>query len=328
MVGRNCCEAVAHEGHLERLSCAARASFVAGLRAYGCATRREVSSWARTLFWGLPGLIVFGIVGLLVAIPNGNVIFCVLGLVIFGGLTIFDFNRLRSTGIASSPPMSQASSSTSSTSCYCCWTPFHRHNHGTTTMSMPGLRDDRLFPVLSASELSEMAAFGTHVPTIVGQLLFEAGEASYDLFVVLEGEAEAVRVDDPDAPIIAAYGPGGFVGELNLLTGQRRSVSCRVTVAGRVLVIAQADFRRLMSVRPALAETIFNALVGRRELLRAGDGAQAIRIVGSRYSPEAMSLRTFAEHAHLAYAWIDIEDADDVGGFLTSWDYAHRTFLP
>ena len=100
-----------------------------------------------------------------------------------------------------------------------------------------------------------MAAFGTHVPTIVGQLLFEAGEASYDLFVVLEGEAEAVRVDDPDAPIIAAYGPGGFVSELNLLTGQRRSVSCRVTVAGRVLVIAQADFRRLMSVRPALAET-------------------------------------------------------------------------
>jgi thioredoxin reductase (NADPH) len=153
-------------------------------------------------------------------------------------------------------------------------------------MSMPSLRDDHVFPVLGASELTEIAAFGTDEPTIAGQLLFKAGEASYDLFVVLEGEAEVVRVHAPDALVIASYGPGESIGELSLLTGQRRSVSCRVRVAGRVLVIPQADFRRLMSVRPALAKTIFKALVGRRELLRSGDGAQAIRIIGSRYAPE------------------------------------------
>jgi thioredoxin reductase (NADPH) len=186
------------------------------------------------------------------------------------------------------------------------------------TMSVPDLRDDRAFPVLSVSELSEIAAFGIEQPTGAGQLLFEAGDASYDLFVLLEGEAEVVRFDDADAVVIAAYGPGGFVGELNLLTGQRRSVTCRVTVAGRVLVIAEAEFRRLMSVRPALAEIVFNALVARRELLRSGEGAQAIRIVGSRYSPEAMSLRTFAEHSHLAHAWVDVEDVDDVDVFLAS----------
>jgi len=31
-----------------------------------------------------------------------------------------------------------------------------------------------------------------------------------------------------------------------------------------------------------------------------------------------MSLRTFADHAHLTYAWIDIEDADEVEALLTS----------
>lgn len=185
-------------------------------------------------------------------------------------------------------------------------------------MSASDPRDDSAFPVLSASELSEIAAFGIEQPTGAGQLLFQAGDASYDLFVLLEGEAEVVRFDDADAVVIAAYGPGGFVGELNLLTGQRRSVTCRVTVAGRVLVIAEAEFRRLMSVRPALAEIVFNALVARRELLRSGEGAQAIRIVGSRYSPEAMSLRTFAEHSHLAHAWVDVEDADDIEVFLAS----------
>ena len=183
----------------------------------------------------------------------------------------------------------------------------------------PRGRGDRVFPVLSVSELSDIAAFGSEERTSVGQLLFEAGDASDELFVVLEGAAEAMRANDPDAPVIATYGPGCFVGELNLVTGQRRQLSCRVTAAGRVLVIAQADFRRLMSVRPALAETIFKALLGRRERLRSGDGAHAIRIIGSRYSPEAMSLRAFAEHAHLAYTWIDIEDVDDVEELLRSF---------
>jgi thioredoxin reductase (NADPH) len=177
---------------------------------------------------------------------------------------------------------------------------------------------DAAWVVLSAAELAEIGAFGAVQETTVGQLLFQAGEASYDLFVVLEGDVEVVRLDAEDAQVIAAYGPGGFAGELNLLTGQRRSLSCRVTVAGRVLVVAEAEFRRLMSARPMLAETIFNALVARREILRSGDGAQAIRIIGSRYSPEAMSLRTFAEHSHLAAAWVDVEDADDADALLAS----------
>ena len=42
--------------------------------AYGYATRRDLSSWARTLFWALLALIVFGIITIFVAIPNGNII--------------------------------------------------------------------------------------------------------------------------------------------------------------------------------------------------------------------------------------------------------------
>jgi FtsH-binding integral membrane protein len=81
------------------------AAFVAGLGSYGYATRRDLSSWARTLFWALLALIVFGIVTLLVSIPNGNVIYCVLGLAIFGGFTVFDFNRLRRAEMASAVPI-------------------------------------------------------------------------------------------------------------------------------------------------------------------------------------------------------------------------------
>ena len=76
----------------------ATALFVAGCGAYGYATRRDLSSWARGLFWALLALIVFGIVSIFVAIPNANIIYAVAGLGIFGGFTIFDFNRLRRAG--------------------------------------------------------------------------------------------------------------------------------------------------------------------------------------------------------------------------------------
>jgi FtsH-binding integral membrane protein len=76
----------------------ATAAFVAACGAYGYATRRDLSSWARTLFWALLGLIVFGIVAIFVSIPGSHIIYAALGLGIFGAFTIFDFNRLRRAG--------------------------------------------------------------------------------------------------------------------------------------------------------------------------------------------------------------------------------------
>jgi modulator of FtsH protease len=71
------------------------AAFVAAFGAYGYATRRDLSSWARTLFWALLGLIGFGLVALFVSIPGSHIIYAVAGLGIFGAFTIYDFNRLR-----------------------------------------------------------------------------------------------------------------------------------------------------------------------------------------------------------------------------------------
>ena len=77
------------------LSGGATALFVAGCGAAGYATRRDLSSLARGLFWALVGLIAFGIVLVFVEIPNGSLIYAVAGLAIFAGLIAYDFQRLR-----------------------------------------------------------------------------------------------------------------------------------------------------------------------------------------------------------------------------------------
>jgi FtsH-binding integral membrane protein len=83
----------------------ATGGFVAGLGAVGYATRRDLSSWYRVLFCALLGLIVFGLVAIFVSIPNENIIWSVAGLVIFGGYTILDFNRLRRSGQEEAVPI-------------------------------------------------------------------------------------------------------------------------------------------------------------------------------------------------------------------------------
>ncbi len=83
----------------------ATAAFVAILGTAGYATRRDLSSWYRVLFWALLALLGFGLVAIFVSIPGESVIWSVAGLVIFGGYTILDFNRLRRAGADSAVPI-------------------------------------------------------------------------------------------------------------------------------------------------------------------------------------------------------------------------------
>jgi modulator of FtsH protease len=87
----------------------ATALFIAGFGAAGYATRRDLSGIARLCFWALIALIVFGIVLIFVRIPGGELIYSVLGLVIFAGLTMFDFQRLRRSKDINSAPLLAAS---------------------------------------------------------------------------------------------------------------------------------------------------------------------------------------------------------------------------
>lgn len=87
----------------------ATALFIAGFGAFGYATRRDLSAIARFCFWALIGLIVFGIVLIFVQIPNGQLIYAILGLAIFAGLTAFDFQRLRRSRDIRTAPLLAAS---------------------------------------------------------------------------------------------------------------------------------------------------------------------------------------------------------------------------
>ncbi len=77
---------------------AATALFVGGLGAVGYTTRTDLAAGYRLLSLLLFGLIAYGFITLFIAMPGAYVIYALLGLGIFGGYTILDFNRMRSAG--------------------------------------------------------------------------------------------------------------------------------------------------------------------------------------------------------------------------------------
>jgi FtsH-binding integral membrane protein len=90
-------------------SAGATALFIAGFGAAGYATRRDLAIVARIGFWALVALIAFGILLIFVNIPNGALIYSILGLVIFAGLTMVDFQRVRRSTNYESAPLLAAS---------------------------------------------------------------------------------------------------------------------------------------------------------------------------------------------------------------------------
>jgi uncharacterized protein len=87
----------------------ATALFIAGFGAAGYATRRDLAPVARVAFWTLVGLIIFGIAAIFVNCPGSGLVYSVLGMVIFAGFTMFDFQRLRTSTDTASAPLLAAS---------------------------------------------------------------------------------------------------------------------------------------------------------------------------------------------------------------------------
>jgi FtsH-binding integral membrane protein len=82
----------------------ATALFMGGCGTYGYATRRDLGMVGRVSFFALLGLILLSIVLIFIRIPGADLVYSIIGLVIFAGLTMYDFQRLRrSRGMASAP---------------------------------------------------------------------------------------------------------------------------------------------------------------------------------------------------------------------------------
>jgi thioredoxin reductase (NADPH) len=74
-------------------------------------------------------------------------------------------------------------------------------------------------------------------------VLFREGADSSELFVILQGRVAIVEgYGGPEERVIGVHGPGRFLGELNLLTGQASFTTAVVTGPGEVHAVPERAF--------------------------------------------------------------------------------------
>src|SRR5437660_290942 len=121
----------------------------------------------------------------------------------------------------------------------------------------PGSRE-AAFPTLTPQEMEFIRAHATAQRYADGDVVFKAGQAAIDFFVVEEGGIEIIN-PTADNALVTTHGPGHFAGDVDLLT--RRPVIVTAIARGPTVLlrVPNADFRRVMSEVQSLGEKLVDA---------------------------------------------------------------------
>jgi thioredoxin reductase (NADPH) len=174
--------------------------------------------------------------------------------------------------------------------------------------------DPFLSPPLDGEQLALLSRYGQERPTTAGQVLFREGDRAYDFIVVLSGAVSVVDHEAGVARELATLGPGRFLAELNILTGERVFATAVVSEPGSVLIVPVDRLQEVITQNQTLSDVIVQVILRRRQWLvqqRAG-----LRIFGSRTSPDARRLREFAARNRLPHVWVDLDTDPAAGAVL------------
>jgi thioredoxin reductase (NADPH) len=137
-------------------------------------------------------------------------------------------------------------------------------------------------------------------------VLLAEGEHEDTFYVLLAGRvADVEALGTPGQRVARLHGPGRFLGELGVLTGQPAFLSEVVVDPGQVLAVPVDRLRVLAARDHAFGDLVLRAYFVRR-WLALGEGI-GFRIIGSRYSAVTRQLREFATRNRLPHRFLDLE---------------------
>ena len=157
----------------------------------------------------------------------------------------------------------------------------------------------------------------------VGERLFDVGDRLYPFVAILEGE---VAVRDPAGQEIVRHGPSGFLGEMNLLSGQTVFLTAEVVEPLRYIAVDREDLRKLLFDDSSLSELLLPAFVERREFLQKREGI-GFEILGPADSHETRDLVEFARRMRLPFTWVTPDKGEQAAALIAGLDEAETPLV-
>src|SRR6266540_432549 len=174
---------------------------------------------------------------------------------------------------------------------------------------------DGAFPRLDDDQRARLRKLGRLRTVESGEVLFAAGDAGSDFFVIESGAVAIVQGLGHEDRLIAVHGRHRFLGELGLITGQRFYLSGVVRDAGEVIQVPLERLPEIVAEDKTLGDLILRAFIARRSILI--DVGTGIKLIGSRFSPESRRLREFLARNRMPHQWTDLESDQEAEALLS-----------
>jgi thioredoxin reductase (NADPH) len=174
---------------------------------------------------------------------------------------------------------------------------------------------DLAFPRLSQPQIDALRRWGKVRPVARGDVLFKEGDRGFCFYVILEGAIEIIEQSRGTPHQVTVHEPGEFAGDVDTLSGRAALVTARATAPGEVLELTADALREAVEALPEVGEIVLKAFLTRRTLLLS-EGFEGIKIIGSRFSPDAHRLRDFATRNAIPFTWLDLESDEQAETLL------------
>ncbi|WP_093525243.1 cyclic nucleotide-binding domain-containing protein [Stigmatella erecta] len=145
---------------------------------------------------------------------------------------------------------------------------------GITPLTQALRKVDFLMP-LNNEHLEGVARGAEFLQRPAGAEIFKKGDPGESFFVVLSGE---VKLVGDGGQVLGLVGPGGFFGELALLTGEPRMATALAATTCELAAVGREDFRGMVMANPSVALEM-SRILGQR-LSRAQVTPPAVRRKG------------------------------------------------
>jgi thioredoxin reductase (NADPH) len=168
--------------------------------------------------------------------------------------------------------------------------------------------------LLTASQLAMLAELGEERTARAGETIYRVGEQNVPFIAILEGE---VAILDGAGVEIVRHVSSGFLGELNLLSGQSALVTAVAAEDVRYIAVDRETFRSLLYEDAPLSDLVLSTIIARRESLQRVQGLGP-EIIGPRSSAATMRMVEFARSNRMPFTWHDTERADEPAAALVA----------
>ncbi len=178
------------------------------------------------------------------------------------------------------------------------------------------------FPRLEPSELAALAPLADSCCFDDGQIVFRAGDADLDLFVVESGAIDILNPSDGNRHVVT-HGPGQFAGDIDLLT--RRPVIVTGVARGptRLLRVPGARLREMLNKVPHVSGKLLLAIQERRRLLTE-TGVLGLRVVGPAKCRDTTLVREFLFKNFVPFTWYESE-SEQGRELLAEWGWPKKS---